>query len=272
MSPAISIILPAYNSAAYLNEAIESLLQQTFTDFELLIINDGSTDNTELLVQSFNDPRIIYSKNDKNHGLIYTLNKGIKMAKGNYIARMDADDICMPNRLEVQKQWLDTHPETAVVSSLIEFIDENSTVTGHWKLDTETTTIVAIRKVMPYENCIAHPTIMGRKSILQAYPYNPRQQHIEDYDLWLRLLADGHIIDKIPQVLLQYRVHSSSITISKLRKTNFFFKHFAFKKRYIASRIKSKKFNAFDVNVSLQMALDLARGVGKEVKKALKSA
>lgn len=272
MSPDVSIILPAFNSAAYLRDAIESVLQQTFTDFELLIINDGSSDNTESLVFSFTDPRIVYSKNEKNQGLIYTLNKGIQMARGAYIARMDADDICLPNRLEVQKQWLDSHPETAVVASLIEFIDENNKVTGHWKLDKETTTLAAIRKIMPYENCIAHPSIMVRRSILQTYQYNFRQQHIEDYDLWLRLLADGHIIEKIPQVLLQYRVHSSSITISKLRRTNFFFKHFTFKKRYIASRLKARKFNTFDVSVSLQMVLDLLRGTGKELKKALKKA
>ncbi|HYH14370.1 MAG TPA: glycosyltransferase [Flavisolibacter sp.] len=270
MTPVISIIFPAFNSASFIKEAIDSLLQQTFMDFELIIINDGSTDNTEAIVQSYTDSRIVYSKNETNQGLIYTLNKGIKMARGAYIARMDADDICLPNRLAVQKQWLDSHPETAVVATLIEFIDENNTVTGYWKLDKLTITFAAIRKVMPYENCIAHPSVMARKSILETYLYNPEQQHIEDYDLWLRLIADGHRIEKIPQVLLQYRVHSSSITVSKLRKNNFFFKHYAFKKRYIASRIKAKKFNAFDVSVSLQMTLDLIRGAGKEIKKALK--
>lgn len=272
MNPAISIILPAYNSAAFLKDAIESILHQTFTDYELIIINDGSTDSTEALIHSFTDTRIVYSKNEKNQGLIFTLNKGIQMAKGAYIARMDADDICTQNRLAIQKEWLDTHPETAVVASLIEFIDENNTVTGRWKLDKQTTTHSAIRKVLPYENCIAHPSIVARTAILQKYPYNPAQQHIEDYDLWLRLVADGYIIEKIPRVLLQYRVHSSSVTLSKLRKTNFFFKHFAFKKRYIASRIKAKKFNAFDVSVSLQMVLDLLRGTGKEIKKVLKKA
>lgn len=272
MIPAISIIFPAFNSSAFIKDAIESVLHQTFMDFELIIINDGSTDNTEAIVESFSDNRIVYSKNETNKGLIFTLNKGIKMARGTYIARMDADDICFPDRLAIQKEWLDSHPKTAVVATLIEFIDENNNITGYWKLDKQTTTSAAIRKVMPYENCLAHPSIMARKNILEAYLYNSEQQHIEDYDLWLRLIADGHIIEKIPQVLLQYRVHSSSITVSKLRKTNFFFKHYAFKKRYIASRIKAKKFNTFDVSVSLQMVLDVLRGTGKEIKKALKKA
>jgi glycosyltransferase involved in cell wall biosynthesis len=270
MTPAISIILPAFNSASFLKDAIESVLQQTFTDFELIVINDGSTDNSEAIICSFTDPRIIYSNNEKNQGLIFTLNKGIDMARGAYIARMDADDICLPNRLAIQKQWLDTHPETAVVASLVEFIDEHNQTTGQWKLDNKTTTASAIRRILPFENCIAHPSIMARKSILQNYKYNPLQRNIEDYDLWLRLVADGYTIEKVPQVLLQYRTHPSSITVSKLRKNNFFYKHYAFKKRYIASRIKARKFNAFDVSVSLQMVLDLLRGTGKEIKKALK--
>src|SRR4051812_24164992 len=101
-SPAITILLPVYNCREYLHEAIISLLSQTFTDFELLILNDGSTDDTEKVIQSFSDNRVVYIKNESNKGLIYTLNKGVTLAKGKYIARMDADDISLPKRLQKQ--------------------------------------------------------------------------------------------------------------------------------------------------------------------------
>jgi len=270
--PTISIILPAYNSAAFIKDAIDSVLNQTLTDFEFIIINDGSTDNTDALIKNYTDPRINYIINQQNQGLIATLNRGIQIAKGEYIARMDADDICLPDRLAIQKQWLDAHPKTAVVATLVEFIDEKNTIKGHWKLDKETITAAAIKKTLPIENCIAHPSIMGRKSLLLHYPYDTKQKHIEDYDLWLRLVADGQIIEKVPQVLLQYRVHSTSVTNTQLRKDNFFYKHMSFKKRYITTRIRNKKFNAFDVTVSLQMILDFLKGSGKEVKKVFRSA
>src|SRR5450432_2078787 len=93
--PEISVILPAYNTEAYLGKAIQSLLDQSFRDFELLIINDGSTDKTEDIIRSFSDPRIVYIKNEQNYGLIDTLNKGIDISRGKYIARMDGDDICL---------------------------------------------------------------------------------------------------------------------------------------------------------------------------------
>ena len=97
--PAVSVILPAYNCEKFIGKAIQSVLQQTFTDFELIIVNDGSTDNTESIIYSFDDQRIVYLKNQHNQGLIYTLNKAITEANGKYIARMDADDICLPERI-----------------------------------------------------------------------------------------------------------------------------------------------------------------------------
>lgn len=96
----VSVVLPAYNAELYLKEAIDSVLSQTFTDFELIILNDGSIDRTEEIILSYNDSRIVYVKNEKNLGLIGTLNKGINLAKGKYIARMDADDICLPERFK----------------------------------------------------------------------------------------------------------------------------------------------------------------------------
>ena len=96
--PKVSVLLPVYNAEKYLQEAIDSILRQTFTDFELLLINDGSTDGSEEVIRQYHDDRIVYIKNDGNKGLIYTLNRGIEAAKGTYIARMDADDVSLPER------------------------------------------------------------------------------------------------------------------------------------------------------------------------------
>src|SRR4249919_3825300 len=117
--PAVSVILPAYNCEKYIAKAIESVLHQTFTDLELIIINDGSTDRTEEIIRSFSDPRILYQVNNTNKGLVFTLNKGIDIAKGGYIARMDGDDICHPERLAKQKTFLDQNQEIATIASTI---------------------------------------------------------------------------------------------------------------------------------------------------------
>ena len=114
--PVISVILPVYNAERFLREAIDSVLKQTFVDFEFIILNDGSTDKTEDIILSYKDPRIRYVKNEKNLKLIKTLNKGVDMARGKYIARMDADDISLPERFEKEVAYLEAHPDVAVVS------------------------------------------------------------------------------------------------------------------------------------------------------------
>ncbi|HGF9542707.1 TPA: glycosyltransferase family 2 protein, partial [Acinetobacter baumannii] len=113
----VSVVLPAYNAELYLKEAIDSVLSQTFTDFELIILNDGSIDRTEEIILSYNDSRIVYVKNEKNLGLIGTLNKGINLAKGKYIARMDADDICLPERFKKQVDFLEKNNEIDLIGT-----------------------------------------------------------------------------------------------------------------------------------------------------------
>jgi len=267
--PVVSIVLPVYNSDAYLKESIESILAQTFTDFELIILNDGSSDHSADIILSYSDKRIIYLKNETNRGLIYTLNKGIEHAIGKYTARMDADDICEVNRLEIQKNWLDTHPQTSIVCSFSEFINEKKANVGFYKADRKYVSSHQLRKRLPYQNCITHPTIMGKSEIFKTYKYAAYQQNIEDYDLWLRLAADGKIIEKIPKSLLLYRLHPASITHTKLKKTNFFLKHFHCKRKYLASRVKNGKFNVFDLNVSFQAMADLLRALLKNAKKLI---
>src|ERR1017187_7276972 len=113
-SPYITVLMPVYNAAPFLREAIDSILNQTFKNFELLIINDGSTDNCEEIILTYKDPRIRYIKNETNIKLISTLNKGIKLSKGKYIVRMDADDISFPDRIEKQVNYMETNPAIAL--------------------------------------------------------------------------------------------------------------------------------------------------------------
>ncbi len=268
--PAISIILPAYNSMQFIGQTIESLLNQTFTNFELLIINDGSTDGTELIIRSYTDNRIRYIKNEVNSGLVYTLNKGIELSRGKYIARMDADDIALPQRLAKQHQWLEQRPLTSVVGTLISFIDLDNHVTGHWKLDKQNTTYKAMYHTMPRENCLAHPAVMLRTEVVKKYKYALYQQHIEDYDLWLRMLSDGVVFEKVPEVLLQYRVHPQSITKTKLQSSNPFFKQFHCKRKFLYHQISNKKAGLFELNVFIFMLANLVVGVAKEIKKKVR--
>ncbi len=270
-APAVSIVLPAYNCVHFINQTIDSLLAQTLSDFELLIINDGSSDDTGQVIQSYSDHRIRYIQNDTNKGLVYTLNKGMRLAQGKYVARMDADDIALPERFELQKKWLDDHPSTAVVGCTIQFIDEQNNITGLWKEDQATTTHKTIMEKMAWENCIAHPTVMMRKAVAIKYPYNSYQQHTEDYDLWLRMLADGLVIEKVPNNLLFYRVHHSSVTGSILRKANPFFKQFHCKRKFLHARIKEGKWGAFESNVLMATIHDGIMGMGKNVKQKLKA-
>jgi glycosyltransferase involved in cell wall biosynthesis len=268
--PAISIILPVYNGAKYLREAISSLIAQTFQDFELIIINDGSTDISEEVVLSCTDSRIIYLINERNKGLVYTLNRGIELAKGKYIARMDADDICVAVRLEKQFIWLEKNAATSVVGCHISFINDDGKVTGEWKEDMKTVNYREIRQEMAWANCVAHPAVMFRAEVIKSYKYNDEQKNTEDYDLWLRLIADGLIIEKIPEKLLLYRVHNASITGTVLRKSNPFFKQFHCKRKFLLQRMSEGKWGSFETAVLLSTIFDGIMGIGKNLKTLLK--
>ncbi len=270
-SPVISVIMPVYNAAVYLREAIESVLNQTYRDFEFIIINDGSTDNSEEIIQSYNDPRIVYLKNEKNSKLIYTLNRGIDHAKGIYIARMDADDICLPERFATQKKMLEQDDQLSVAGSVIKQVNEKGEPAKDWPLDAQTTSWKAIRRKMPKENCLAHPSVLIRSSVLKEFRYKEYQPNIEDYDLWLRLLNSGHRIEKSPAILLEYRVHSSSISGAILKKSNFFFKHAAMKRKFIANELKAGKMSSFLLIVMVNMGLDIIKGIAKFVKSKIVS-
>jgi glycosyltransferase involved in cell wall biosynthesis len=268
--PLVSIILPAYNCEKYISESVSSILQQVYDKFELIIINDGSTDNTSSILASITDQRMRVLSNDGNKGLIYSLNRAIDESKGEYIARMDADDIAINDRIEKQVHWLLHHPDTAAVGSFINIIDENGKEKHAWKLDRDTSSSDEIRKIMPKENCLAHPTIMIRADILKRYKYTESQKNIEDYDLWLRMLSDGLVIEKIPQPLLLYREHTTSVTSKFLRNKNPFLKNYYCKKRFLYQRRKEHKWSRFESSVTKMMIRDRIMAFGKSVKQLLK--
>lgn len=265
-TPVISVILPAYNCEAFIHKAISSVLGQTYTDFELIIINDGSADKTESIIAFFTDTRIVYQKNPENKGLIYTLNRAIDLSRGRYIARMDADDICLPVRLEKQKNFLDQHEKIAAVASTVDFINELGEKTGVWELDRLTVTPEQIKRKMPRENCLAHPTLMIRSDILKKLKYNTYQKNIEDYDLWLRMLNRGYLIGKINEPLLLYRVHTASVTGVHLKEKNFFFKHMVMKWKLLWHETFSGHLSGYMVIIKLSAFADLVKGIGKYFK------
>lgn len=198
----------------YLREAVNSVLAQTFQDFELLLIDDCSTDDSYKVAASFTDPRIRLFRNSTNQGLIFSLNRGIAESRGEFIARMDGDDVCLPERFQKQVAYLRANPGVAVVSSFVKFIDADGNTAGFWPADEAATGWKSIRRILPHENCVAHPSVMMRAEILRKYRYKENQQGSEDYDLWLRLARDGKIIEKVPEQLLLYRVHQHSTTLN----------------------------------------------------------
>ena len=242
---------------------MQSVLEQTFSGFELIIINDGSTDNTESIINSLPDPRIVYLKNPLNKGLIYTLNKAIDLAQGKYIARMDADDICLPGRLALQKIFLDQQEDIAAVASTVDLINDKEEKTGSWDLDRQTITPGQIKKALLKQNCIAHPTVMIRSEIIKQLKYKEYQKNIEDYDLWLRMLNRGYRIAKLDEPLLLYRVHDSSITSIHLKKINPFFKHFLMKIKFLD---RFSHISGFAFSVFVSAIPDLIKGAGKAIK------
>ncbi len=223
--------MPAYNAERYIREAIESILNQTFSDFELIVINDGSTDGTLECIRSFGDERIKIINNKQNLGIIRSRNIGLQASRGEYIAKMDADDISLNTRLQRQVNYLDQHPEVAVIACKLAVMDESGELIKVWPEDYFISTNQQIRETLPKTNCIGQPTVMMRAQIAKAIGYNEDYKHNEDWGLWLDLLSKGDVISKLNEVLVHYRVHATSTTVTENAKSveaktiNFRFKY-----------------------------------------------
>ncbi len=173
--PLISIAIPVYNAEEYISYAIQSVINQTYSNWELLIIDDGSTDNSISVARSYNDFRIEIYSDGKNKGLPSRLNESIKWAKGKYYARMDADDIMHYKRLETQMFFLETHPEIDVLGSSMYSIDANNKLMYERLIDTQNDTTIFL-----------HPSVIGKLSWFLQHPYNLKMKKAQDVELWLR--------------------------------------------------------------------------------------
>jgi glycosyltransferase involved in cell wall biosynthesis len=259
--------MPVYNAAPHLAEAIGSMLGQTYTDFECIILNDGSTDDSDRVIRSFTDPRIRYLQNDGNKGLVYTLNRGIEEARGEWIARMDGDDISLPDRLRRQADYLEAHPQVDLVATVVKLIDAEGQPLGFWKEDRDHVAETAIRDFLPLNNCIAHPTVMARTSVLRRFRYLDSQKQAEDYDLWLRMVAAGRILHKIGEPLLLHRILPRSFT--RQRQDNVFFKMAETKLRFALNEVRHGNWSTPVIRAGLRSFSDYGKGYLKEFKKLL---
>ena len=203
--PKVTVLLPVYNAQKYVAEAIESILDQTFTDFEFIIINDGSTDGSAQIIECYKDPRIIFVNNPRNQGLVTVLNQGLDMAHGEYIARMDADDISLPNRLAQQVKFLDKHPKVGVLGTWFHIFGNIDRIEKNLKHP--------MLKDMIHGSPVGHPTVMFRKALFDKYQlrYDPAYKHAEDYELWTRVINHTQIAN-LQEVLLKYRWTGSNVS------------------------------------------------------------
>ena len=214
-SPAISVVLPVYNAEAYVREAVESILAQTFTDFELIVINDGSTDDSGVILRELaaRDARIVLVERP-NDGLVSALNDGIESARAELIARMDADDVSMPERFALQHARMVQEPELAVLGSFFHIMDRG---VGTVRLyDYSPLTPAAAMRFVEEHGCpVHHPTVMMRRdAVLKAGGYRKAFCHAEDYDLWLRMSDLGYAIANLPQPLLNWREHGANVSVT----------------------------------------------------------
>ncbi|ABY46368.1 MULTISPECIES: glycosyltransferase family 2 protein [Bacillus] len=205
--PKITVLMPVYNGEKYLRESVDSILNQTFTNFELLIINDGSTDSSMEILNSYNDARIRIVTNEENLRLIKTLNKGIDLATGEYIARMDCDDIADPKRLEIQLQYMEKHPDVAVCGTGVKVIDQNR---KPWQISGSPD---LIRNCLYVRSCMIHPSVMMRTEFLKENNiyYDLNYLHAEDYELFQRL-SEKYKVVNLEEPLLNYRWSETSVS------------------------------------------------------------
>jgi len=210
-APTVSVLMSVYNGTCFLRESIESILAQSFEDFEFVIVDDGSTDRSWDVLSAYaeEDPRILLTRNNENIGLTRSLNKALALACGEYIARQDADDVSLPNRLEKQVFFLDKNPDFVLVSGEIEFVDAESRVTGRsWRACDP----LLVQWFLLFGNYVGgHSQVMYRRELVLAEGgYDEEYRYSQDYELWTRLIERGDFCI-LPDVLLRYRTTGEAI-------------------------------------------------------------
>ncbi|UNC93638.1 glycosyltransferase family 2 protein [Candidatus Contubernalis alkaliaceticus] len=205
--PKVTVLMSVYNGEEFLAEAVESILEQTFQDFQFLILNNGSTDKTPEIVDSYNDPRIRLVHNEKNLGLAGSLNRGLDLAEGEYVVRMDCDDISLPQRLDKQAAFMDSNPKVGVCGTWVETMGETPGEIKRFQQDPD-----LIKAGLLFGNFyITHPSVIMRSSLFKKHKlyYNPALYPAEDYALWQKC-SKLFPLTNIPEVLLKYRILPTS--------------------------------------------------------------
>ncbi|MFA0415183.1 glycosyltransferase family 2 protein [Vibrio renipiscarius] len=239
-APFVSVLMPVYNAQEHLSEAIESILNQTYRNFEFIIINDGSVDSSDEIIKAYqsNDSRIKYYKNECNLKLIKTLNKGVSLCRGKYILRMDADDIALINRFEKQINYMEAYSHCVVCGTQLSYIDNDGNKVRDITLPTDNSKIMAS---FLFYNPIAHPSVIMRTSIIKEnkLQYDEDYLHAEDYKLWVELSKFGDCAN-LGGKLLKYRVSENQISAK-----------YGIEQKLVASKIS----NDYFVEIMLELGL-----------------
>jgi glycosyltransferase involved in cell wall biosynthesis len=208
----VTVLMPAYNAEKYISAAIQSVLDQSFTDFEFLIVNDGSTDNTENIIRSFEDDRIILMS-QKNGGVSNALNAGLQKARGKYIARFDSDDICYTERLAEQVVFMEANSEYILIGSDVDYItDEGEFIYHHHCLAYTNEELSG--KIYFYCPFIHSAVMYKKQEVLQAGGYNTLAHTFEDYFLWIQMVSKGKVAN-LPKSLIKVRLNPGSVTMDE---------------------------------------------------------
>ena len=215
--PKISVIMSVYNGEEYLREAVESVMNQTFSDWELIVINDCSTDSTASILEelSAKDSRVKVYPNEVNLRLPKSLNRAMTFASGKYIARMDADDICVPSRLAKQYEFMEKNPDIALASCKFMTLKKEGIASGGCggRVDDD-----SLRARLLFTNPILHPGIIARAEVIKSLQYDPSFTCTEDMELWTRFALNGHKMAIQEEYLMLYRIHDKQITSTTLAR------------------------------------------------------
>lgn len=208
--PLVTVSMPAFNSERYIAEAIESILAQTYQNFELIIVDDGSTDRTREIIESFTDPRIIKVYSDRNRGLITTRNRIAQLAKGKYLALLDADDRAFPDRLALQVAYLEANHADLCGADHWTL----NQVSGQLKSSKQRHSNADIHALLSVCSPVCNPAMMGRLDIFRQFPYKASYLHAEDYCLWTEIALAGYRFANIKKKLITYRLHSTQTSVN----------------------------------------------------------
>ncbi|MBW2661271.1 MAG: glycosyltransferase [Deltaproteobacteria bacterium] len=213
--PEVSVVMPVFNGEKYLNEAVDSILDQRFKDFEFIIINDGSVDNTSKILDSYSDGRIRLVQRE-NRGFAYSLNEAIQLAEGKYIARMDADDVALENRLRLQYEFMESHSGVDILGGQADIIDEYGRLIGEMR---KPASWPNISKYIKYACPLCHPTYFVREHVYDIIKGYRNIPPVEDYDFLFRAFEKGCVMRNLPEKILKYRKTNNSMTANNFLRT-----------------------------------------------------